>query len=210
MKQKKHIEAPKKELAAPVVFSWSPTISTKVFYGTFLSLSLLLSTALVGGSMTVTRLAKQGDVLPQKSGRVLALEHRVSRLVAGYPIAVMSELIAKEEKTTAAFLVGIAKKESNWGKHVPRDENGADCFNYWGYRGAGSRGIAMGHGCFASPEEAIGVVGGRLDTFIQQYKFRTARELVVWKCGFSCDGHSKESVAKWITDVGYYQKKVAD
>lgn len=188
--------------------SWSPRISHDVFYGTFLSLSLLLTVSLVGASATVKRLAEQGSPFPEKSGQVLVLEHKMNRLVAGYPMAAMSSLIAKESKVTAAFLVGIAKKESNWGKRVPRDEHGADCYNYWGYRGAGSRGIAMGHGCFGSPEEAIGIVGGRLDTFVNEYKFTTPEELVVWKCGWSCEGHSSQSVKKWIADVGYYYRKM--
>jgi hypothetical protein len=66
----------------------------------------------------------------------------------------------------------------------------------------------MGHGCFGSPEEAIGIVGGRLDTLVQEYNFRTSAEMVVWKCGWSCDGHSSQSVKKWISDVGFYFDKV--
>ena len=137
------------------------------------------------------------------------LEKKVGDLVHDYPIAQMTDIIAKQDKTTAAFLVGLAKKESNWGKRVPRADDGSDCYNYWGYRGAGSRGIAMGHGCFGSPEEAVGVVGGRIDTLVHEYKFQTAAEMVVWKCGWSCDGHSNQSVKKWIADVGFYKQKIS-
>lgn len=189
----------------PHVSSWSVPISANVFYGSFVSLSLFLTTLLYVGSMQVTRMEIAFDVT---SPRQALLESRVGRMVEGYPIAQMTEVIAQQDKTTAAFLVGIGKKESNWGKRVPRDESGDDCYNYWGYRGAGSRGIAMGHGCFGSPEEAVGVVAGRLDTLIAEYQFRTAAEMVVWKCGWSCDGHSNESVKKWIADVGYYKKKI--
>ncbi len=157
------------------------------------------------GSVQITKI----DVaVAQVNVRQVLLEKRVERLVDGYPIARMTDLITKQDKTTASFLVSIAKKESNWGKRVPVDESGADCFNYWGYRGAGSRGIAMGHGCFGSPEEAVGIVGGRIDTLVREYQFRTAAEMVVWKCGFSCDGHSNQSVKKWIADVGYYKQKI--
>lgn len=184
------------------------TLSGNTFYSIFLSLSFVLTVLLYGSALQISQVnaVAEGSTNP----RQVILENRVSKLVSGYPIAQMTDLIAKQDKTTAAFLVGIAKKESNWGKRVPRAEDGSDCYNYWGYRGAGSRGIAMGHGCFGSPEEAIGVVGGRLDTFVKEYQFKTAEEMVVWKCGWSCDGHSNQSVKKWIADVGYYKKKVAN
>jgi hypothetical protein len=46
----------------------------------------------------------------------------------------MAPYISEQNQDTAAFIVGIAKKESNWGKRVPKRE-GKDCYNYWGYRG---------------------------------------------------------------------------
>lgn len=184
------------------------TVSSNVFYGTFLGLASFLSVLLYGGGAQIASFAQVQTSYAQVNPRQVMLENKVGKLVSGYPIDQMTEVIAKQDKTTAAFLVGIAKKESNWGKRVPRDEDGKDCFNYWGYRGAGSRGIAMGHGCFGSPEEAVGIVGGRLDTLINEYHFKTAAELVVWKCGWSCDGHSNQSVKKWIADVGYYKQKI--
>lgn len=191
--------------ASPQVLSpFSVRLSHDVFYGTFLSLAIVITGLLFASGQQV---AHTEVVFPQVDIRQALLENKIHRMVAGHPIEQMSEIIAKENKTTAAFLVGIAKKESNWGKRIPRAEDGSDCYNYWGYRGAGSRGIAMGHGCFGSPEEAVGIVGGRLDTFVNEYKFRTAEELVVWKCGWSCDGHSNQSVKKWIADVGYYTRK---
>lgn len=180
-------------------------LSANVFYGVFLSLSFFLTVLLYGASNQVAAIKVD---FPTASTRQLLLESKMHRLTAGFPIDTMSDAISKQNKTTAAFLVGIAKKESNWGKRVPRDAAGQDCYNYWGYRGAGSRGIAMGHGCFGSPEEAVGIVGGRLDTFVMEYQFRTAEEMVVWKCGWSCDGHSNQSVKKWIADVGYYTRKM--
>jgi len=186
----------------------SLSLSSNAFYGAFLGLASFLTVLLYGGGLQVAKIANIDTAFAQINPRQIILENKVGKLVNGYPIDQMTDVIAKQDKTTAAFLVGIAKKESNWGKRVPRDENGNDCFNYWGYRGAGSRGIAMGHGCFGSPEEAVGIVGGRLDTLINEYNFKTAAELVVWKCGWSCDGHSNQSVKKWIADVGYYKQKI--
>ncbi|MDP2838216.1 MAG: hypothetical protein Q8O53_02990 [Candidatus Moranbacteria bacterium] len=187
--------------------SFTTTLSPTLFYGVFLALSLFLSVTLCGASQVVANM--RIDFPPGNIGQ-LVFEHKMRTLVTGYPIEAMSTLISEQNKTTAAFLVGIAKKESNWGKRVPRAADGSDCYNYWGYRGAGSRGIAMGHGCFGSPEEAVGIVGGRLDTFVEDYKFRTPQEMIVWKCGFSCAGHSNTSVKKWIADVGYYYDQVKE
>lgn len=179
-------------------------LSHTLFFGIILSLSLLVGGLLFGACFSVARMSSLPDRVPPKS----ILENNVRALVSGYPIEAMASRIALENKTTAAFLVGIAKKESNWGKRVPRDEQGNDCFNYWGWRGAGSRGIAMGHGCFGSREEAIGIVSGRLDTLIQKYRRDTPAEMIVWKCGTDCAGHSPESVRKWISDVDFYFKKI--
>jgi hypothetical protein len=192
---------------SPAIPIYSQTVSSDAFYSVFLSISVLVTVLLYGAGSNVISVETPA---PQGNIRQMVLENRVRTLVTGFPIEAMSTIISKQNKTTAAFLVGIAKKESNWGKRVPRADDGSDCFNYWGYRGAGSRGIAMGHGCFGSPEEAVGIVGGRLDTFVQEYHFKTAEDLIVWKCGWSCDGHSNTSVKKWISDVGYYTRKVTD
>ncbi|MDQ5961397.1 MAG: hypothetical protein QG581_318, partial [Patescibacteria group bacterium] len=74
-----------------------------------------------------------------------ALNDQIISMTVGYPIEQMAGSIAMYDREVAALLVGIAKKESNWGKRVPRSSDGADCFNYWGFKGAGSRGVAMGH-----------------------------------------------------------------
>lgn len=181
------------------------TLSSNAFFSTLLSLGIVVSGLLYGACLRVSAMEIP---LPATPNRHTILENNVRKVVNGYPIEAMAPYIAQHNKTTAAFLVGIGKKESNWGKRVPVDKEGADCFNYWGYKGAGSRGVEMGHGCFGSPEEAIGIVGGRLDTLVQEYKFKTSAEMIVWKCGWSCDGHSSQSVKKWISDVGYYFDKV--
>lgn len=179
-------------------------ISSRTFFGVFLSLAFLITGLLYSSCVSASRISFVPPVIDPNA----ALERKVQKVVSGYPIETMTPYIAEHKKITAAFLVGIAKKESNWGKRVPVDASGNDCFNYWGYRGEGSRGIEMGHGCFGSPEEAIDVVGKRIDTLVDQYKFTTPEELIVWKCGFNCDGHSQQSVKKWISDVKIYFNKV--
>ncbi len=184
---------------------WSLQLSHDAFYGIFLSVAFLIGGLLFANSWQI---GNMNVPIPTKSPQQMVFESKVNKLVSGYPIEKMLPAITEQNSTTAAFLVSIAKKESNWGKRIPRAEDGSDCYNYWGYRGAGSRGIAMGHGCFGSPEEAVGIVGGRIDTLVNDYHFHTAKEMIVWKCGFSCDGHSNKSVSKWIADVGYYYSKM--
>lgn len=137
------------------------------------------------------------------------LENDLYSLVSGYPIESMIPFISGYDRDIAGLLIGIAKKESDWGKHVPLNQDGADCFNYWGYKGIGSRGIAMGHGCFGSLEEAVSVVGGRLQELVALRASSEPARLTVWKCGASCTGHSPESVEKWISDVNFYFRQIA-
>ena len=145
----------------------------------------------------------KGIFLPKES----ELEKELYRMVGDYPIKEMVPFIAKKDKTVAAFIVGIAKKESNWGKRVPT-LNGQDCFNYWGYKGAGKKGLAMGHGCFASPEEAVEVIGKRLETLVGK-NLTTPSKMVVWKCGSNCAATGGQAAAnKWINDVSFYFDKI--
>jgi hypothetical protein len=137
------------------------------------------------------------------------LEEEIRILVSGYPMEAMASFIASYDREVAALLVGIAKKESNWGKRVPRDAAGEDCFNYWGYKGAGTRGIGMGHGCFGDPEEAVRMVGNRLAELVALRDTSDPANMIIWKCGSSCAGHSPESVRKWIADVSLYYEKLA-
>lgn len=137
------------------------------------------------------------------------LEATIHTMVSGYPIAVMAPAIANYDRAVAALIVGIAKKESDWGKHVPLTPAGEDCFNYWGYKGAGSRGTAMGHGCFGSPEEAVTAVGNRLTQLVEIRQGSNPSSMIIWKCGSSCATHSPESVRKWISDVDIYYQKIA-
>ncbi len=131
-------------------------------------------------------------------------EHELRKILAKSPMEDMIPLIAQQDRTVAAFLVGIAKKESNFGRRVPV-LNGQDCFNYWGYRGIRPRMGSGGHTCFDDPQDAIDTVGGRLGRLVNA-DVDTPQEMVLWKCGSQC---SKDPQAgKWIRDVNLYFKKI--
>ncbi|MBI2439020.1 MAG: hypothetical protein HYV45_00210 [Candidatus Moranbacteria bacterium] len=134
-------------------------------------------------------------------------EESVRSMVEGYPIEAMLPYIFEQDRLTAAFLVGIAKKESNWGKRVPVLD-GQDCFNYWGYRGIRRMMGTGGHTCFNSRKDAVETVAKRLNKLIHSEKLNTPEKMIIWKCGFSCQGHSRESVKKWISDVDMYFQKL--
>jgi len=137
----------------------------------------------------------------------IALEKNIEEMVVGYPIEQMIPYILEKDNLTAAFLVSIAKKESNWGKRVPILD-GQDCFNYWGYREIRDRMGTGGHTCFDSPEDAVDTVGKRITTLVKKYDLTTPKDMIIWKCGSSCAGHSDYGVKKWISDVGYYFEKI--
>jgi hypothetical protein len=142
---------------------------------------------------------KEKDKKP-KNGQ----EQKYQELIQGSPLEKMLPYIARWDHETAAFLIAIAKKESDWGKHSPKKEGG-DCFNYWGYRGTYNQ-TDSGYSCFDSPEQAISVVGERIQELIAK-KINTAEKMVVWKCGSTCAGHDPAGVRKWISDVALYYGK---
>jgi len=135
------------------------------------------------------------------------MENKLYKLVWNYPIGEMVPYIAEQDHEVAAFLIGIAKKESDWGKHSP-SKYGQDCYNYWGYKGNGSNGSATGYACFGSAEEAVEVVGGKIDSLVSRGLNNPSR-MVIWKCGSSCAGHDPGSVKKWISDVSGYYNQIA-
>lgn len=136
-------------------------------------------------------------------------KNNVKNLVKGYPIEEMLPYIFEQDRVAAAFLVGIAKKESNWGKRVPVLD-GQDCFNYWGYRGIRRMMGSGGHTCFNSRKDAVETVAKRINTLVNSEKLNTPAKMIIWKCGFSCEGHSRESVKKWISDVDMYFQELSD
>ena len=141
-----------------------------------------------------------------KSPEITEIEKELYDMVQDYPIREMVPYIAEYDREVAALIIGIAKKESNWGKRAP-SKSGEVCYNYWGYRGAGSRGLAMGYGCFASPQEGVEVIGGRIQELADK-NINTPSKMIVWKCGSSCRGHNPAGVQKWISDVNIYFKKL--
>lgn len=139
-----------------------------------------------------------------------SLERTLGKMVAGHPMENMVPFIARQDPMTATFLVSIAKQESNWGKHSPKDEDGRDCYNYWGYRGQTESVTASGYSCFRTPKEAVKVVGKRLNRLIFDYELDTPKELLVWKCGSSCASHDQADVARWQNTVGMYSEKIEE
>ncbi|HRY82586.1 MAG TPA: hypothetical protein P5232_02715 [Candidatus Moranbacteria bacterium] len=138
---------------------------------------------------------------------ITPLEKNIQSLISGYPMEKMVPYISAQKKSTAAFLIGIAKKESNWGKYSPH-LNGKDCYNYWGYRGQGENVTPSGYTCFRNPREAVSTVSRRINELADNSDLNTPAKMIVWKCGWDCSTHSDESVSKWIADVDFYYKKV--
>jgi len=123
-------------------------------------------------------------------------------IMSGHPMEEMATAIAKEDGPVAAFLIGIGKKESDWGTRSPK-KDGHECFNFWGYKG-GYNVTEGGYSCFDSPEQAVEVVGGRIEELIGK-NIDTPARMVVWKCGnAACNGHDPVAVKKWISDVSAY------
>lgn len=132
---------------------------------------------------------------------------KIREMTKGYPIEKMADEIAKKDKVIAAFLVGIAMKESTWGKHVPVLD-GEDCYNYWGYRGKRARMGTGGHTCFDSRKDAVDTVSKRLEFLVNNEKITTPEKMVtIWKCGYDCSWDNKQAVQKWISDVDKYFDK---
>jgi hypothetical protein len=145
------------------------------------------------------------DIIMSLLGKVEEKQHSVFQkeilgYIKGKPMESMSPYIAKQPRMVAAFIVGIAMKESKFGVYAPHDSSGHDCHNYWGYRGPENT-TASGYSCFDSPEHAIQVVGKKIAKLVNQGISNPA-EMISWKCGSSCAGHGAENVRKWIADVG--------
>lgn len=134
-------------------------------------------------------------------------EKELCGIVGDTPVKEMIPHIAKHDRKIAGMVVGIAKKESDWGRHAP-SKNSRTCYNYWGYKSAGSRGTAAGYACFGSAEEAVETVAGKIENLANK-NLDTPAEMVVWKCGRSCAGHDPGSVKKWISDVSKYYNQIA-
>jgi hypothetical protein len=119
--------------------------------------------------------------------------------VKGKPMEDMAPYIAKQPRIVAAFIVGIAMKESKFGTYSPHLD-GRDCHNYWGFKGGGTT-TSSGYTCFDTPEESIRVVGKRISKLVDGGRTNPA-EMVIWKCGASCSWDDPANVRSWIADVG--------
>lgn len=132
------------------------------------------------------------------------LRKEIEPIIKGTPMMAMLDDIANRNRAVAAFIVGIAMKESKFGIYSPKKE-GVECYNYWGYRGKENT-TASGYSCFDSPSHAIRVVGSRIESIVMK-GVKTPEQMISWKCGSTCDGHDPYSVTKWISDVAinYYR-----
>ncbi|MFA4817897.1 MAG: hypothetical protein WC608_04225 [Parcubacteria group bacterium] len=150
-------------------------------------------------SQYFTQLLSEED-LPQA-----VLEKKMREMVAGHPIEKMVPLIAEKSPVVAAFMISIAKQESNWGKRVPvyQDE---DCWNYWGWRGKNPVGTG-GHTCFDSPEDAVNTVAKRLEFLVSNQKLNTPAKMIIWKCG-DCSWDNQRDMQRWISTVSTYFQKL--
>ncbi|MDD5652452.1 MAG: hypothetical protein PHX98_03605 [Candidatus Moranbacteria bacterium] len=64
-----------------------------------------------------------------------------------------------------------------------------------------------GHTCFDSPKDAVRSIARRIED-LRNKNINTPEEMIVWKCGYSCESHSPQSVQKWINDVKFYYNKI--
>ena len=170
---------------------------------------IFAATALVVTTLTDLRDDASVQVAHQPlSNRNVSFERQASNLVKGYPISKMTPYLFTKDPKVAAFMIAIAKKESAWGKRVPVLA-GKDCFNYWGFRLKSERMGSGGHTCFDSPQQAVDVVASRIDELVNEENLDSAKDLIVWKCGYGCqDAPKTSSENKWISDVDIYYKKL--
>lgn len=151
--------------------------------------------------------ASNGRDADEESIKQKEFEEEIAKMVKGYPIEKMVPAIAKKDRMVAAFIISIAKKESDWGKRSPK-LGGNDCYNYWGFKGKRDRMGTGGHTCFYSPQDAVDTVAKRIEFLVSNQKLNTPGKMIVWKCGYDCSWDNPESVKKWVQDVGMYFRKL--
>ncbi len=161
------------------------------------STQLIKIKTLQNGSLTITG----------KNTFNTPLKNKLTDILTNTPMKPMIDSISQQDKIIAAFLVGIALKESGLGKHSPI-LNGKDCYNYWGYRGKRKRMGSGGHTCFDSPEDAVETVSKRLHTLVIEQQKNTPEKMLIWKCGNICSTHKSTEISKWINDVSIYFNQI--
>jgi hypothetical protein len=169
----------------------------------------LIGTTLGSGKKRVCSIDNQDYLksLEEKAAKKSndGLKEDVSAIVKNTPMSAMAEAISEKSRPVAAFIVGIAMKESKFGVYAPH-VGGRDCYNYWGLK-AGGKTTAGGYSCFSSPDEAVSVVGKTVEKMVAK-GVRTPAQAISWKCGSSCAGHGDENVRKWIADVAINFNKI--
>ena len=133
------------------------------------------------------------------------LAGKLYEIVGDAPIKEMIPFISKRDERVAAFLIGIAKKESSFGEHAPSRE-GKDCHNYWGYKGSAGNGSVKGYACFENAEEAIEIVGNRIEVLVNKNHTTPEHMVNTWKCGTSCKGDP--GAPSWVSTVALYFEKI--
>jgi hypothetical protein len=141
----------------------------------------------------------------ESNSEIEDLKNDIAKIVKNTPMAAMIDPLSEKDRTVAAFIVGIAMKESKFGVYAPHIA-GRDCFNYWGLK-AGGKTTAGGYTCYSSPEEAVKGVSKTVEKMVAK-GVRTPAQAISWKCGSSCAGHGAENVRKWISDVAVNFNKI--
>lgn len=141
----------------------------------------------------------------ESNGENEGLRNDVAGIVKNTPMAAMIDSISEKDRTVAAFIVGIAMKESKFGVYSPK-MGGRDCYNYWGLK-AGGKTTAGGYTCFSSPEDAVKGVSKTVEKMVAK-GVKTPAQAIGWKCGSSCAGHGAANVQKWISDVAINFNKI--
>jgi len=162
----------------------------------------------VGGGISAEKCANPNSLCGEldEAEKLGMGDEKMAGLVTGYPIVDMVPYISQRDQRVGHFLVAIAKKESDWGKHTPK-KDGKECYNYWGYRGPENT-TDSGYSCFDSPGHAVEVVGNRIEKLVNQ-NIDTPAKMVVWKCGSNCEAAGGQAAAdKWISDVATYVAKL--
>lgn len=157
--------------------------------------------------------ATEGKITPAEifgqkiDGSNKEFAQKLYEIVGEAPIKEMVPYISERDDEVAAFLIGIAKKESSFGYASPL-KDGETCYNYWGYKGSAGRGTGMGYACFASAEEAVDIVGNRIEVLIGKNRNTPAKMVDTWKCGTSCKGDP--GAPSWVSTVSMYFNKIVE
>lgn len=117
-------------------------------------------------------------------------------------------LLSRRMTGRSRDLSSVSRRRSPIGGIMSRHSVDRIASTTGGYKGGGSRGTAMGYACFGSPEEAVKAIGDRIVRLVASNKSSGPEDMLVWKCGSSCAGHSAESVRSWVASVRMYYDRI--